>query len=88
MLVITRRPKELLKIGDNITITVLRTTDYQVYIGIEAPPDVKIWRNEIYERIHASGDGVADDRQAIKDGAPIKKGTPIKGTITLKGRRK
>lgn len=38
-------------INDNISITVLRSSQNTVYLGIEAPPDVKIWRQEIHEKI-------------------------------------
>jgi len=51
MLLLTRKPGEKLIIGDNVTVTVLSVKGNQVRIGIEAPRDVKIHREEIYERI-------------------------------------
>ena len=51
MLLLTRRPGEKLIINDNVTVTVLSIKGYQVRIGIEAPRDVKVHREEIYERI-------------------------------------
>lgn len=53
MLVIARNAKQELMIGDDIKIKVLKVSDsQQVYIGIEAPFDIKIWRQEIYDKIH------------------------------------
>ena len=51
MLVLTRRPGENIRIGQNIVITVLKVAPGQVKIGVEAPPDVIVHREEIYERI-------------------------------------
>ena len=51
MLVLTRRPGENIRIGQDIVITVLKVAPGQVKIGIEAPPDVIVHREEIYERI-------------------------------------
>lgn len=50
MLVLTRRENERLLIGDNIWITVVRVTPEQVRLGIEAPPDVKVVREELIAR--------------------------------------
>jgi len=51
MLVLTRKPGEKIRIGANIIISVLSTSDNQVKIGIEAPADMKILREEIYETV-------------------------------------
>ncbi len=51
MLQLTRKIGESIQIGDNIKITVLDDKHNQVKIGIEAPDDIKIWRDEIYEQI-------------------------------------
>lgn len=47
MLVLTRRAQEIIRIGDSITLTVVRIDSDRVRIGIEAPRDVKIMRGEI-----------------------------------------
>ncbi|WP_392560645.1 carbon storage regulator CsrA [Orbus mooreae] len=56
MLILTRRVGETLIIGDNVAITVLGVKGNQVRIGINAPKDIPIHREEIYNRIHQQSD--------------------------------
>ncbi len=51
MLVLTRRLGESINIGDDIKITVVDIDGKQVKVGIEAPRDISIFREEVYERI-------------------------------------
>ena len=55
MLVLSRKAEESMFIGDNIKITVLDIRGGQVRIGITAPQDVKIHREEVYDRINREG---------------------------------
>ncbi len=60
MLILTRRVGETLMIGDNISVTVLGVKGNQVRLGINAPKDVAVHREEIFERIrHEQIDAVA-----------------------------
>jgi len=63
MLILTRRLNESLMIGDQVKITVLGVKGSQVRLGIEAPRDVSVHREEIFERIIAekAADGVIAD---------------------------
>ncbi len=58
MLVLTRTINEKIVIGDDVTVTVLGVKGHQVLIGIEAPVEIPVHREEIYQRIlkeHADG---------------------------------
>lgn len=50
MLVLNRRSKESLIIGDDIVVTVVEIRGNQVKISIEAPKDIKIWRKELVDK--------------------------------------
>ena len=51
MLILTRKLGESIKIGDQIKVTILEIHGNQVRIGIEAPKDTKIFREEVYAKI-------------------------------------
>ena len=53
MLILTRRVGETLMVGDDVTVTVLGVKGNQIRIGINAPREVAVHREEIYERIKA-----------------------------------
>jgi len=57
VLILSRRTDESIVIGDEVTITILSVKGKQVRIGITAPPDVSVHREEIYRRIQ-SGDPI------------------------------
>ena len=63
MLILTRRVGETLMIGDSVTVTVLGVKGSQVRIGITAPKDVAVHREEIFQRIQKD-DGAAADASA------------------------
>ena len=54
MLVLTRRVNERIVIGDNIVVTVLEVHGEQVRLGIDAPREIKVFREEVLERDRAT----------------------------------
>ena len=67
MLILTRRVGESLMIGDEISVTVLGIRGNQVRIGVNAPKDVSVHREEIYERIQQEKSGGAPPPDEDKD---------------------
>lgn len=65
MLVLTRKKGEVIKIGEDIEITVIAAKGDQVKIGISAPENVEIYRKEVYEEI------IAENQQASVDVAVV-----------------
>lgn len=53
MLILTRRVGETIKIGDNVDVTILSTNGAAAKIGITAPEDIQVHREEIYNKIQA-----------------------------------
>jgi carbon storage regulator len=70
MLILTRRAGETVMIGNDVTITVLGVKGNQVRLGINAPKDVAVHREEIFERIQSE--------QAASNGAAAANDNKIK----------
>ena len=62
MLLLTRKLGENIRIGDDVKITIVEVKGNHVKLGIDAPPSVKVHREEIYERIQ-----LEKRAQALKD---------------------
>ncbi len=66
MLVLTRRTRQSIMIGDEIELSVLSVSGEKVRIGIEAPQEVPVFRKEVYLRIageHANSNGAGELRE-------------------------
>ena len=74
MLILTRRVGETLMIGDSVTVTILGVKGNQVRVGITAPKDVAVHREEIFQRIGkdvaSTGTSASADKSADDSGLP------------------
>ena len=69
MLVLTRKPSQSIIIGDGVEVQVLSVAGEKVRLGITAPRDVSIFRNEVYDRIERENRGGDDNSDADGEGA-------------------
>lgn len=72
MLLLTRKLGENIRIGDDVKITIVEVKGNHVKLGIDAPPSVKVHREEIYERIQQ------ENRRAREEAE--RRGTPEPGS--------
>ena len=70
MLILTRRVGETLMIGDSVTVTILGVKGNQVRVGITAPKDVAVHREEIFQRIGREGSTAGGDPSPDNSGLP------------------
>jgi carbon storage regulator len=56
MLVLSRRLGESLKLGDDITVTVLSISGSQIRLGVDAPREIPVHRQEVYERLQVNAE--------------------------------
>jgi carbon storage regulator len=64
MLILTRRPQEAIRVGDDVTLTVLGVEGGKVRFGITAPRHISVDREEVYARKHQEGQPPATDPRA------------------------
>jgi carbon storage regulator len=60
MLILTRKINEKIKIGDNITLMIIELRGDQVKIGVEAPKNIKVFRQEVFNAIQSENKAAAD----------------------------
>ncbi len=70
MLILTRRVGETLMIGDSVTVTILGVKGNQVRVGITAPKDVAVHREEIFQRIGKEGAALPGAQAPDESGLP------------------
>jgi carbon storage regulator len=71
MLVLTRKPGQSIMIGDGVEVQVLSVAGEKVRLGITAPRDVSIFRNEVYDRIESENSAAAaaaENDEDVDDG--------------------
>jgi carbon storage regulator len=78
MLILTRRVGETITIGSEINVTVLGVSGAQVRVGIDAPKDVAVHREEVYARIQAEDPGASPARVQAEE--PRAGRNPVDGT--------
>ena len=67
MLILTRRVGESLRIGDEVSVTVLGIKGSQVRIGVNAPKSVSVHREEVYDRINDENSKNSDNAEKNSD---------------------
>jgi carbon storage regulator len=68
MLVLTRKPGQSIMIGEGVEVQVLSVAGEKVRLGITAPRDVSIFRNEVYDRIESENDSREREREEEDSG--------------------
>lgn len=77
MLVLTRRPNQSIMIGGNVVVTVLEVRGDQVRLGIKAPHDVDVHRDEVWAQLQQANRAAAlPDRSAVEDLERLRKQRP------------
>jgi carbon storage regulator len=66
MLVLTRKLGEVIRVGDTVTVRVLEVKGNQVRLGVEAPAEVRIYREEVYRAIRKE-----NEEAAVREGQKL-----------------
>lgn len=66
MLILSRKTDQQIKIGDDITITIIEIHDGQVKIGVEAPKHVKVFRQEVFNAIQKENEAAVVNTSSIE----------------------
>ena len=71
MLVLSRKPGEALRVGEEVEITIVEVKGDMVRLGIQAPRDVQVWRKELWEAIVAENIKAAEEAAAAAPATPV-----------------
>jgi carbon storage regulator len=71
MLVLSRKPGEALRIGEDVEVTVVEVKGDMVRLGIQAPRDIQVWRRELWEAIVAENIKAAEEAASAAPVIPI-----------------
>ena len=88
MLVLSRKPGEALRVGEDVEITVVEVKGDMVRIGIQAPRDVQVWRKELWEAIVAENIKAAEEASVAATSAEIPIILPKTGVSDLLAKKK
>ncbi len=80
MLVLTRRPGESIIVGQNIVVTVIEIKGGQVRIGIAAPREIEVYREEIYEQVRQENLAAVANAERIRQAVQNQKRQAPKDT--------
>jgi carbon storage regulator len=86
MLVLSRKPGEALRVGEDVEITVVEVKGDMVRLGIDAPRNVPVWRKELWVAIVEENRKAAEDAAAVE--IPVMMPTPAKVTDLLVKKKK
>jgi len=67
MLVLTRKLGEVIRVGDSVTVRVLEVKGNQVRLGVDAPADIRIYREEVYRAIRKENEEAAAESGTLDD---------------------
>ncbi len=67
MLVLTRKLGEVIRVGDAVTVRVLEVKGNQVRLGVEAPAEIRIYREEVYRAIRKENEEAAAGRSSLEE---------------------
>lgn len=65
MLILSRKTNERIKIGDDITVTIIEIRGDQVKVGVEAPKHVKVFRQEVFDAIQSENQAAAKNTGSL-----------------------
>jgi carbon storage regulator len=85
MLVLSRRPEQSVRVGDDIVVTVLGIDGDRVKLGIRAPRDMVVLRQELFQELHAANSDAASHAPASAEGVAAVLRASVKNSAEIAG---